>query len=457
MKKLIGNKAFYKSLFVIFLPIVFQQFITSFVGLLDNLMIGASGNDQMVGVSLGNQLFFIVNLVIFGTLSGASIFATQYYGAKDKEGYQEAFRFKWLMISIILILTIVIMALFNKPLLSLFINSVEGEYTSADAVLENGSIYIVIMLFGIIPFGIKEIYAQSLREMKETLVPMIASFVALFVNLCLNYVLIFGKLGFPVLGVKGAAIATVISRFIEMLVVIIYAHVKKEKFPFFINVYKKLLLRFSSFKMYIGKTILMLSNEALWSLGLTVIVGFYAKRGLDAAALNIANTINNLFLIVGLSLGSSIAIIMGNLLGANKIEEARDASYKLIFASFVLTLSFAVIQICCGFLIPNIYNTSDSIRVVARNITIVYSLYLAFFAINNACYYTIRSGGRILLTMMFDSWIVWLIKVPVAFFVITYTDLNIILALAVINIVEIAKSIAGCILVRSGIWLKKIV
>ena len=208
--KFFGDKKFYLMLLGVVLPIILQQFITQFVSLLDNLMIGNIGNSEMTGVALGNQLLFIFNLMIFGSLSGASIFASQYFGANDKKGYQQTFKFKWVVGLFFFVLTTIIFVLFNEPLIKFFINSNADDYSDPVVVLNSGKQYLLIMIFGNLPFVIKEIYATSLREMKETKVPMICGVIAILVNLVFNTLLIFGYLGFPKLGVAGAAIATVI-------------------------------------------------------------------------------------------------------------------------------------------------------------------------------------------------------------------------------------------------------
>ena len=166
MKKFIGDKRFYKMLFTILLPIIAQQFITQFVSMIDNIMVGRVGNDEMIGVSLGNQLLFVLMLGIFGAMSGASIFGTQFYGANDKEGYQESFRFKWLIGLVLIGLGFFILFTFSDELVGAFIKGVEGEYSNGDRVLEVGKQYLYIMLVGMLPFLIKEIYASSLREQK---------------------------------------------------------------------------------------------------------------------------------------------------------------------------------------------------------------------------------------------------------------------------------------------------
>ena len=456
--KFIGDKKFYKLLLAIALPIVFQQFITSLVGLLDNIMVGRIGNDEMIGVSLGNQLIFIFNLAIFGSLSGAAIFATQYFGARNVEGYQETFRFKWLVVVIISLVFGLVFFFFKDSLISAFISSSEGEYSSPEAVLKYGSLYLELMIIGMLPFAIKEIYATALREMQETMIPMISGIIAIFVNLILNYLLIFGHLGFPKMGVTGAAIATIVSRFVELFIVVIYTHVKHEKFNFLSKVYKRLIVRFSYVKKFILKTLLLLSNETLWSIGLTMIMKAYSVRGLDVmGALNITNTVNNVFIVVGTSLGASTAIILGHLIGAGDYQGAKLASYRILFSSIVFTFIFSLFEVGVGFLVPSIYNTSDAIKEQAIILIIICAIYRVPNSFNTCCYFTLRAGGKILLTMLFDSLFIWIIRVPVAFILAYATNIPIIWLFVIVEGLEASKSIVGYILVDKEIWLNQII
>lgn len=457
MKKFIGDKKFYKYLFAIVIPIVLQQFITQFVSLLDNLMIGQIGSSEMTGVSLANQLLFVFNLSVFGSLSGASIFASQYFGARNKEGYSETFRFKWLLGIIIFIITTTIFILFHKPLLSFFINSNQSDTTDSTIVLNTGSVYLLIMLIGNVPFIIKEIYATSLREMQETFVPMISGVVAIVVNLTFNYLLIFGKLGFPTLGATGAAIATVISRFVEMAIVLIYTYVKINKYDFFKGVYRK-MIRFSSIQKFLPKTLMLLSNELLWSLGLTLILSCYSLRGLDiVASFNISNTATNLFLTIGTSLGNATSIILGLKLGKKDIEGAKDTSYKILFFAFMVAIIFTLIMIASSFILPNIYNTTDQIKSTASMLIIISALFLPINAFNTCCYFTLRAGGRIFLTILFDSMFVMLVRLPLAFVLSKYTALSIYLVHLIVYGIDTIKVFVGYYLIHKGIWLKTIV
>ncbi len=457
MRKFIGDKKFYKYLFAIVIPIVLQQFITQFVGLLDNLMIGQIGSSQMTGVSLANQLLFVCNLCVFGSLSGASIFASQYYGAKDKDGYQETLRFKWLLGLVIFVITTIVFLLFNNQLLSFFINTNSNDTTVPELVLSSGRSYLLIILIGNLPFIIKEIYATSLREMKETFVPMISGVIAIVVNLVFNYLLIFGKLGFPNLGAAGAAIATVISRFVEMIIVVSYTYINNKKYTFFKGTYKK-IIKFKSIKRFLPKTILLLSNELMWSLGLTLILSCYSLRGLDiVASFNIANTVTNVFLTIGTSLGNATSIILGLKLGEKDIVGAKNDSYKILAFAFVVAIIFTFIMISSSFVLPNIYNTTDDIKEVARNLIIISAIFLPIHAFNTCCYFTLRAGGRIFLTIIFDSLFVIFVRLPLAFILSKYTIMSIYLVHLIVYGIDTIKVFIGYRLIDKGIWLKTIV
>lgn len=456
--KFFGDKKFYLMLLGVVLPIILQQFITQFVSLLDNLMIGNIGNSEMTGVALGNQLLFIFNLMIFGSLSGASIFASQYFGANDKKGYQQTFKFKWVVGVFFFILTTIIFVLFNEPLIKFFINSNADDYSDPVVVLNSGKQYLLIMIFGNLPFVIKEIYATSLREMKETKVPMICGVIAILVNLVFNTLLIFGYLGFPRLGVAGAAIATVISRIVEMVIIIAYAIKRRNKFPFLQKVYTGERLKLSYFKKFLPKTFALVINEGLWSLGLTLILSCYALKGLDiVASLNICNTVANLFITIGTSMGNATAIIIGALLGAKKLKEAKETSYKIMVFAFITAFGFAILEIISAFFIPNIYDTSDTIKLMARNLIFISASILPFGAVSTVCYFTLRTGGLMFITILFDACFVMLVRLPLAFIFTKYVDCSIYVAYGIATGIDVMKIFIGTYLIKKGIWIRTIV
>lgn len=453
----IGDRAFYKAALAIIIPVVIQNGISQFVSVLDNLMVGRMGTEQMSGVAIANQLIFVFNLTIFGGLSGASIFGAQFAGKKDMDGVRHVLRFKLIVCATVCAAALLVLGFFHKPLLSLFLHesSAEGDL---EATLGFGSRYVMIMLIGLIPYAISMCYASSLRETGETFIPMVGSGAAVLVNLVFNYLLIFGKFGFPALGVIGAAVATVISRFVELGIIVIYAHTHTKRFPFFKGAYRSLYVPGRLAKDIVLKGTPLLLNEALWSLGITVMTQCYSTRGLSVvAAQNISSTVSNLFNIVFMSIGSSISIIVGNLLGANKLEEAKSADKKIIALSVATCLFFAVALAVAAPFIPRLYNTGEEVKHLATRFLWVAAFMMPFYAFTHACYFTLRSGGQTKITMLFDSCYVWAVCIPVAFCLSRFTQLPILPLYIICCSLELIKCVLGYFFVKSEKWVVNIV
>ncbi|MBQ5389930.1 MAG: polysaccharide biosynthesis C-terminal domain-containing protein, partial [Clostridia bacterium] len=238
MKKFIGDKAFYKMLFILVLPLIVQQGVTSFVSLLDNLMVGKLGTEQMSSVAIVNQLIFVFNLTIFGGVSGASIFGAQFAGVGDDKGLRHSFRFKIIFGIAASVIAVVLLYFCGDALTLWFLDNEANADLDLTVLLTYAKEYLRVMLIGLVPFMIVQVYSSTLRETGDTVVPMIASVTAILVNLAFNYFLIFGTFGFPRLEVRGAAIATVLSRYVEMLVIVLYTHIRKSKFRFAVGAFR---------------------------------------------------------------------------------------------------------------------------------------------------------------------------------------------------------------------------
>ena len=456
-KKFIGNKAFYRTVLTIAVPVVLQNGITQFVGVLDNIMVGRMGTEQMSGVAIANHLIFVFNLAIFGALSGAGIFGAQFSGKRDMDGVRHVLRFKLIVCAVLSLIAIAALILFSTPLLSLFLH--EGDGTGDLALtLQNGREYLFISLIGLAPYALAQSYASTLRETGETRIPMLGSGAAVILNLVFNYLLIFGKLGFPALGVRGAALATVISRFFELLIIALYAHLHTKRFPFFSKLYSSLRIPLPLVKDITKKGAPLLFNELMWSLGMTMLIQRYSVRGLEVvAAQNISSTVSNLFNIVFMSVGSSIGIIVGNLLGANRLEEARDTDRKIIALSLFLSFFFAAMLALAAPFIPLLYKTTDDVRLLATKFLFVSAAIMPLIAFTHACYVTLRSGGQTRITLLFDSCFVWGITIPVAYVLSRFTSIPILPMFIIVNLTEIGKCVIGYVLVKGGKWIVNIV
>ena len=456
-KKLIGDKKFYKMILMIAVPIMIQNGITNFVSLLDNIMVGRIGTEQMSGAAIVNQLIFVYNLCIFGGVSGAGIFTAQYFGQKDDEGVRNTFRYKLWMACILTVATIVLMLAGGETLINLYLHG-EGSRENAAATLLYGKQYLVIMLAGLPPFMLVQVYASTLRECGETVLPMKAGITAVVINLVFNYVLIYGKFGFPVLGVQGAAIATVLSRYVEAVIVVGWTHTHKEKNPYAEGLYQTLKVpAFLTKKILIKGTPLLL-NETLWAAGMAMLTQCYSVRGLNVvAALNISNTINNVFNIVFIALGDSVAIVVGQLLGAGDMKKARDTDTKMIaFSVFCCTL-VAAIMLLMAPLFPILYNTNQEARELGKYFIMATAIFMPQNAFLHATYFTLRSGGRTIVTFLFDSVFIWCVSVSIAFTLSRFTTLPVIAIYVMVQLGDIIKCVIGFILVKKGVWLQNIV
>lgn len=455
--KFIGDRAFYQKVLFLAVPMIIQNAITSFVSFLDNIMVGQIGTEQMSGVAIVNQLIFVFNICIFGGVSGAGIFGTQYYGKGDYEGQKYTFRFKLYACLIITAIAMLLFGYADAPLISLYLSE-NGSIGDISLALSYGQEYLAIMMIGLIPFAVSQTYINTIRESGQTLVPMIASIVAVFTNLLLDYILIFGVLGAPAMGVAGAAIATVIARFIECFIVVIWTHKNPNKNPYITGAYRGFSIPCSILKEIIKKGAPLMLNEMLWACGMAVITQCYSFRGLEVvAAQNISSTITNLFNIVYIQLGSCISIVVGQLLGAGKLKEAKDADNKMFFFSVGCCACVSLIMVSLGGLFPAIYNTEESIKELAKIFIIISALVMPLCAFSHCAYFTLRSGGKTVVTFLFDSVYTWVLIIPFTYILSHYTSLPIITVFFLVQFTEIVKVIIGFFMVKSNVWLQNIV
>lgn len=453
----IGDRAFYKKVLAIVIPIIVQNAITNFVNLLDNIMVGQVGTAQMSGVSIANQLLFVFNLTVFGGLAGAGIFGAQFFGAGDIKGLRNTYRFKLWATAVIFAVSVAVFLSFGDSLISLYLTG-EGDAADAASMLVFGRDYLRVMLWGLLPFALSQVYSGTLRETGETILPMKASIAAVLTNLCFNYLLIFGKLGFPALGVVGAAIATVLSRYVELAIIVVYTHRNKDRFPFISGIYRSMKVPADLARKIIVKGMPLLANELLWSLSVTTLMQIYSTRGLNViAGLNISGTISNLFNVVFISMGIAVAVMVGQALGAGDIARAKSYVWKLIFFSICTCFVFGGILAAVSSVIPRIYNTTEEVRDLATHFIRTGAVYMAFHSISHCCYFALRSGGKTLATFIFDSAYSWLIFVPYAYIITHYTKLNIYVIYPISLIPDILKSVIGVLIVRTGYWAQNMV
>ena len=455
--KYIGSRAFYSHALTIAVPMILQNLITNFVSMMDNIMVGSVGTNQMNGVSIANQLFFVFNITVFGAVSGPGIFGTQFFGKKDAEGQRYTVRFRIIEALILILLGMGILLLFGPNLINLFISKDDNPADMA-ATLDYGLQYVSIMVIGLIPFALGQAYSSVVRECGETKIPMMGSLAAIGINLILDYGLIFGRLGMPQMGVRGAAIATVIAKFAEAAVVIIWAHTHPDRNPYIRGLYRSLHIPADLTKRIIAKGFPLLINEFLWALGVSVVAQCYSVRGLDVVgARNISGTMTNLFNVVYIQMGAAIGIIVGNTLGAGKLEQAKDEARQLRAFSLFLSIPVMLLMIPIAFFFPMFYNTSEHIKTMATMLIIIQAFATPLWTYTNACYFVLRSGGKTGITFLFDFIYSWVIMIPLAFVLAYFTDVGVYTLVSIVTYSEIIKVIVGFFMVKSDLWVNNIV
>lgn len=457
-EKYIGDRNFYRVLLVLVFPIIVQQGITNFVSLLDNLMVGRLGTLHMSAVSIVNQLIFVFNLAIFGGLSGASIFGTQFYGIHDWKGMRDTFRFKMLFSVITSVLAVAVFILFGEELVMLFLKSETNSAADIALTVELAGNYLWIALVGLLPFAIVQVYAGTLRETGETMIPMIAGCVAIGVNFVFNLLLIYGLLGFPEMGVSGAALATVISRFVELAIVVICTHRKKDgegsvKFRFIEGAYRSPRVPLLLVKKIVITGTPLLLNEIFWSLGTTFINQNYSTRGITViAATNITSTAWNLFCVIMFAMGSAISIMVGQKLGAGDKEGAIDVDRKLLFFTFVSHCIIGVLLIAAAPFIPMLYNVEPEVRALTTKCLMIAGGSLPIHAMIHVIYFTVRSGGKTGITFLFDCVYTWVVPAMLSLVLCRFTSLPIVWVYFIIQFSDIIKVAIGVPMIKSGFW-----
>lgn len=454
----LGDRAFYSRVLLVVLPIIVQNTLTNVASLLDNVMVGQVGTLPMSGVAIVSQLLLVYNLSIWGSTAGAGIYGAQFFGRGDMEGVKHTFRFKLIIAVAITFASLLMFGFFGRTLIAGYIAE-DTSPADAELTLHYALDYLEIMMVGLIPFGLTQCYAGTLRESGETVLPMKASIAAIVVNFVFNALLIFGLCGFPRLGVEGAAIATVLSRFVELGVVMFSVRRRREVYPYLVGVFGAFFdIPAALARSITSKSLPLLCNELLWSTGQAVLLQCYSVRGIQVvAAMNICSTVSQIFNTAFLSLGNATGIVVGQELGADRLREARRTAWRMMALSFASCLVMGTLLALCAPFIPLIYNVELSIRDLAAELIRVCAVCMPLFGIANCAFFTIRSGGKTLMTFLFDSCFSWVVSVPAAYILSRYSALGIVEVYLTVSALDMIKCIIGITLLKKGVWVKNIV
>ena len=406
MQKTHTHDNFFGRLFKFALPLIFQYLIINCLNLVDNVMIGKLGEISISGVGLGNQIFFLANLFMVGITGGATIFLAQFWGKRDIDSIHKTMGFS-------LILTLVVAVLFTTAG-RFFPQQVIGLYSNDILVINEGADYLRISSLAYIPFAVTMVMVSAIRSTGNVRLPLVASTVALAMNTFLNYCLIFGNFGFPQLGVRGAAIATVISRAVEALILVGVAYGRK--FEVAGTIKQLFTIPFSFVKKVIGKISLVLLNEGLWSVGNTFYTVVYGHMGTDVlTVMNISFVIFNISFVIALGVGQAVGIMVGNSLGARDFERAKRDAKRAIPTAFFLGVVVSSIMLLLRTPILSLYNVSPD--VIAECKTVLYAM-LGLLPINCIAFTIfigiLRAGGDTKFCTLIDVGALWMVGLPLA-------------------------------------------
>ncbi len=449
MKRILVNKVFLKNMLVIAIPIALQNLIITSLNMLDTLMISELGKSSIAAVGLANQLFFFYSLILFGINSGASIFISQYWGKKDKENIKSILGLAVILTTLTgLIFTII--ALFFPELVMRF-------FIKEDIVIKLGCDYLRIVSISYIITGVSFSYSIASRSVGYAKMPMVVSFISFITNAVFNYLLIFGKLGFPKLGVKGAAYGTLIARIVEILFILYFVY--KDIEPLAGNIKELTSWPKGFIKRYFKTAYPVVINEALWALGQVMYSAAYARIGEEAtAAVQIAATIQNVFFVLVRGLANACTVMVGNKIGEGNEDESYEYAIQFLTMSTISGLVLGLLLFLTPDLTLKLFRSLDfDVYNLSRNLIMVMGLFYFIRTFNATLIVgVLRGGGDTSFSMYLEMGAVWLVGVPLAFLGALLFKLPVYLVFVLVSLEEIVKAAIGLPRVLSKKWIKNV-
>lgn len=442
------DKRFYRLLFSIALPIAVQNLITFMVSMVDTLMVGALGEIQLSAVSIANNLFFVLTILMFGLAGGSNIMISQYWGKGNVKTIHKILAIMYRVCLLITGIFIFIAVFLPKYFM--------GIFTTDKAVIEFGASYLRIVCIGYLFYSITNCTIMMLRSVKTVSISIIVYTASLVVNSILNWILIFGNLGAPELGIRGAAIATVCARITEFSIVLVFMFIYERKIG--LKLEHLLKLDKEILKDYVGLCTPVLCNELLWAIGASMISVIVGRMGTEVVAANSINGVAHQFVTVFIfGMSNATAVIIGNTIGEGKKEKAKEYAYSIgVFSVVMGCISGLMILLIKPFVV-NFYNVSYSTKLIAMEIMTVTSGIIVFQSLaSNFMMGVLRGGGDAKFVLINDLIFMWLVAIPGGFFVAFILELPVALVFLVIKCDEILKSLTSVYRVISGKWVNDV-
>ncbi|MBE6107545.1 MAG: MATE family efflux transporter [Erysipelotrichaceae bacterium] len=417
LRKFIGNKEFMKSALTVAIPLMFQQLVTSSVNLIDNMQVGQLGDAALGGVAAVNRYYMIATFGTNGVLAAAAIFIAQYFGAKNMQKTKESFRFS-ILCAFAIMIPFALTGLLKPEVIVKF-------FTDDAAILKQGVDYMGVAAYTFFPMALSLSINNAFRACGETKKPLVIGILTALCNTMFNYILIFGHFGAPALGVRGAALATLIARLFEMITLLIV--LKLSEMPFKTKVKNLLKFPFELGKRIMIKAAPLALNEVLWSSGMAMLFKFYSTRGPEVmSGYSVAGTTSDLFYVLFGGMAVASNVLISQELGANHLDEARDNGYRLLGFSTMLAVVFGIGMFTTSYLVPPLYNVSETARFVASSMLKIQGVMFWIYMFTCMCYFILRAGGDTKNTLLMDSVFMWTVNLPFVCACTYLTDLPIV-------------------------------
>ena len=452
-KTIFGNGQFYKSVLAIAVPIMLQQLIQSMVSLIDNFMVSGLGDVSMSGVNVAGQVLFVFMVFTNTICMTGGIFLTQFFGAKDRGGMQQAFMFKLLAGLVALIPYLMVCLIYPREILSLM---VIGN-TQAPLILDEAVKYIRIMSVVGIPMTISVSIASSLRDMGQVKIPLVVTVVATLTNTVFNYLLIYGNLGFPAFGVRGAAYATVIARSLEFIIFLVIYFRSRPDFAIRFN--RDFIVDGRLFKEILKKGALMLFCEMTWVLSETLTTAIYNGRGGADVVSGMASSfaIANLFFVAFGGIYSATTVIIGKTLGEGNLEKARREKTWLLSGAIVFGVAMTFVGFATTLIIPVVFGKlSPSAIAISRSMVILMAFFMPVWVLVNAQQAIARSGGDTKMGAYADAGITIAVMLPMLFLLARYTDIGPVQMYLCVKLLDIVRTLIFHFWLKKERWLNNL-
>jgi len=447
--KYIADKAFYRKIFFIVIPIILQFLIRSSLNFVDNFMVSGLGEEAVAGVAISNQYYFLFFPTVSSICTGASIFVAQYFGAKRYDDLRKVFGVTLVFSVLISILFIIIGYNFYPEIIRFFNrDSIETFNYAKD--------YLLIILISYIPFAITQSYTFIFRPIGKAKIPFIISGVSMALNILFNYGLIYGNFGLPAMGVAGAAIGTVLARMIEFIVFIVVYN--RLDLPFKGKIFEYFQFSKELLNKIFSKVSVLFLNEVLFTTSMVLIFKSYSTRGILAiSAINIADIVFKYVVILTNGTGTATAVLVGNKLGSGKLDEARQNANYLLGYSVMIGLVVTIITLLLSIFIPNLYTGLElETRSMMRTLIIIYGVSSPLIALTRIPFFVLRSGGRVKEVIILDAVFMWVVKVPVALLLAYYTNLSVVWLVGFVEATRILNAFISLYFFNKQQWLVKL-